>query len=436
MNQNNGRGLIVAAPASGSGKTVVTLGILRAFKNKGIDIGSLKIGPDFIDPAFHSLATGSPCRSIDFWSMRPATLNRQVFSTGTALIVAEGVMGLFDGAINGTGSTADVAALLGWPVVIILDVKGQGASAAAVVEGLARHRKDIAVGAVIFNRVGNERHRKMLETAIAPTGIPCLGYIPRSSELDLPSRHLGLVQAREHGDFQTWIDRAAGIVGTAIDLDALSDLAVPGTLATSGSDTLPLPSLGKHIAIARDDAFAFTYPHILDVWKSAGIALSFFSPLADEPVPAAADGIYLPGGYPELHASVLAQNRAFLSSLRDAARRDASIYGECGGFMVLGEVLIDGDGVAHKMAGLLPIQTSFSKRKLHLGYRKMVTQQASALGPAGLVFRGHEFHYATLSHASGNALFQVEDAIGESVPPAGCIQGSVCGSFLHIIDSG
>jgi len=429
------RGLIVAAPTSGSGKTVITLGLLRALKNKGTDIGSLKIGPDYIDPAFHSCATGLPCRNIDPWSMRPETLHQQISSTGTALMIAEGVMGLFDGAADGTGSTADAAALLGWPVVLVIDVKGQSASAAAVVEGFARHRKDVTVGGVILNRVGGERHRKLLETALAPTGIPCLGYVPRSSELDLPSRHLGLVQAREHSDFHSWVARVAAIVGNAVDLDRLADLAAMPPPATPKPALAPLSSLGLHIAVAQDDAFAFAYPHILGGWKSAGASITFFSPLADDPVPTAAEGIYLPGGYPELHAPVLAKNQTFLGSIRDAASRGAAIYGECGGFMVLGETLTDENGDAHKMAGLLPVHTSFADRKLHLGYRTMVTHQASALGPAGQSFKGHEFHYASLSQTAGSSLFRAADACGENGALVGCVQGTVCGSFLHIIDA-
>ena len=435
MTPRRGRGLIIAAPASGSGKTVITLGLLRALKNKGTDIGSLKIGPDYIDPAFHSYATGLPCRNIDIWSMRPETLHQQISSIGTALMIAEGVMGLFDGAADGTGSTADAAALLGWPVVLVIDVKGQSASAAAVVEGFARHREDVTVGGVVFNRVSGERHQRMLEAAIAPTGIPCLGCVPRSSELDLPSRHLGLVQAREHSDVHSWVARVAAIVGNAVDVDRLANLAAAPPPATPKPALASLCSLGLHIAVAQDDAFAFAYPHILEGWKSAGASITFFSPLADDPVPTAAEGVYLPGGYPELHAPVLDKNQTFLRSLRDAASRGAAIYGECGGFMVLGETLTDENGEVHKMAGLLPVHTSFAERKLHLGYRTMVTQQASALGPAGQSFKGHEFHYASLSQTSAAPLFRSADALGETSSLVGCVQGTVCGSFLHIIDA-
>ena len=344
-------------------------------------------------------------------------------------------MGLFDGAVDGTGSTADAAAKLGWPVVLVVDVKGQSASAAAVVEGFARHRDDVTVAGVIFNRVGGERHLRMLEEAIAPTGAPCLGHVPWSSDLDLPSRHLGLVQAREHGEFESWIERAAGIVGDAVDLDALTKLAAGYEPAAPNTGSQAIPPLGTHIAIARDDAFAFTYPHVLERWEQAGSTLSYFSPLADEPVPEIADGVYLPGGYPELHAAMLAGNSTFLGSLMDAASREANIYGECGGFMVLGEVLIDADGVSHPMAGLLAIETSFAERKLHLGYRTMVTQTDSALGPSGSVFKGHEFHYASITQTSGEPLFEAKDALGENTSLVGAASGTVCGSFMHIIDA-
>jgi len=430
-----GRGLIIAAPSSGSGKTMVTLGLLRALRNNCVDIGSLKIGPDYIDPAFHTFASGKPCRTLDPWSMRPETFHSQVAETGAEFLLAEGVMGLFDGAVDGTGSTADAAETLGWPVILVVDVKGQSASAAAVVEGFARHRKGVTLAGVIFNRVGGNRHKRMLEEALAPMRIPCLGHVPWSSDLELPSRHLGLVQAREHAEFETWIKTAADIIGSAVNLELLSDLAEKGSTPTLGQNPLPLPVFGSHVAIARDDAFAFTYPHILEAWEHAGATLSYFSPLADDPVPAEANGVYLPGGYPELHAATLGENETFLSSLKTAAGQGVNIYGECGGFMVLGDTLTDAEGIEHGMAGLLPVHTSFAERKLHLGYRSMVTQTDSALGPAGTLYKGHEFHYASITRSTGEPLFEAEDALGENKSLAGAVSGTVCGSFMHIIDS-
>lgn len=429
-------GLVIAAPASGSGKTIVTLGLLRAFSNSGLSVGSLKVGPDYIDTDFHRLASGQACRNYDLWAMRDMTLEDQLGALLPAsdLIIAEGVMGLFDGALDGSGSTADAAAKLGWPVVLVVDVKGQSASAAAVIEGFTNHRADIAVAGVIFNRVGGPRHRDILARAMVPLDIPVLGHVPWSAALDLPSRHLGLIQAREHGDLDAWLNEAAHLVSENISLDALRALAAPVAAPAANTNAPALPPLGQRISVARDDAFAFSYPHIFDGWRLAGAEVSFFSPLADEAPDNQADAIYLPGGYPELHAGRLAGNGKFLDGLRAAAESQVVIYGECGGYMVLGETLTDADGAAHPMAGLLPVTTSFAERKLHLGYRRAELLGDGPLGSRGRVFKGHEFHYATYDETGGTALFSAKDALGENVQSAGQRQGSVFGSFVHLID--
>lgn len=426
-------GLVIAAPQSGSGKTVVTLGLLRALRRAGVDAASCKVGPDYIDPRFHAAASGRPCRNLDPWAMRPATLAR-LAEQDVALLVVEGVMGLFDGAADGSGSTADLAALAGWPVVLVLDVARQGPSAAAVLHGFRSFRDDVAVAGVILNRVGSDSHKAIVRAALAPSGVPVLGAVRRDAALDLPSRHLGLVQAEEHADLDAFLDRAAERLAAAVDLEALRALARPACFAASGTGfTLPPP--GQRIAVAADAAFAFAYPHLLEDWRAQGAELQPFSPLADEAPAADADAVYLPGGYPELHAGRLAGNRRFLDGLRAAAARGAAVYGECGGYMVLGETLEDADGVTHAMAGLLPVATSFARRRLHLGYRRLATLADSPLGPAGTRLRGHEFHYASVtSPGTGDPLFRVSDAPGIDLGTMGSRRGSVCGSFLHMVD--
>jgi len=426
-------GLVIAAPNSGSGKTVVTLGLLRALRRAGVDVASCKVGPDYIDPRFHAAASGRPCRNLDPWAMRPETVAR-LAEQDAELLVVEGVMGLFDGAADGTGSTADLAALAGWPVVLVMDVARQGQSAAAVLHGFSRFRGDVAVAGVILNRVGSDSHEAMIRAALAPSGVPVLGAVRRDKALDLPSRHLGLVQAEEHGDLDAFLDRAAALLGAAVDLEALRALARPARFAVPGAG-FALPPLGQRIGVAADAAFAFAYPHLLEDWRAQGAELRPFSPLADEAPDAAADAVYLPGGYPELHAGRLAGNRRFLDGLRGAAARGAAVYGECGGYMVLGEALEDADGAAHAMAGLLPVATSFARRKLHLGYRRAVTLADSALGPVGTDLRGHEFHYASVTSAgAGEPLFRVSDARGTDLGALGSRRGTVCGSFLHVVD--
>jgi cobyrinic acid a,c-diamide synthase len=433
-------GIILAAPGTGSGKTTLTLALLGALKRRGFSIASCKVGPDYIDPAFHAAATGAPCVNLDAWAMRHATLATLIarLEDSSDLVLCEGMMGLFDGAgaAGESGSTADLASLTDWPVVLVVDSSSQAGSAAALLRGFASHRADVPLAGVIFNRVGGPRHAGMLEMA-ARTALPdlaVLGAVPQLAELALPERHLGLVQAGEHPALEAFLDRAAGLVAEAVDVDRLAALARPSHLAAA-THTLPLAPLGNRIAVARDLAFGFAYPAVLDGWREDGASLTFFSPLADEAPAGDADAVYLPGGYPELHAGTLAANRRFRDGLRTAAKRGAAIYGECGGYMAMGHGLIDARGERHEMTGLLPLETSFAQRRRSIGYRAMRLLSPGPLGEAGAPFRGHEFHYATIGdEGPGEALFATADADGASLGPAGRIDGRVMGSFLHIID--
>lgn len=437
----SGAGLIVAAPASGSGKTVFTLGLLRALADRGVKVRAAKVGPDYIDPAFLAAAARGPCPNLDSWALRPATLGARIADLGTAqLAVCEGVMGLFDGAPaqpgEPTGSTAEIAALTGWPVILVIDAARQAASAAALLRGFAAHRPDVRVAGVVFNRVGGAAHRALIEEACAAAvpEVALLGWLPRDPALALPERHLGLVQARETAEVDVRIAMIAGIVAAHIDIDALTALARPARIAAPDDAGPPIAPIGQRIAVARDDAFAFAYPETLAGWRRAGAELSFFAPLADEAPAADSDAVYLPGGYPELHAGRLAGAARFLAGLRDRATAGAAILGECGGAMMLGETLEDGDGVGHRMAGLLPFATSFKARRLHLGYRRCTLAADSPLGRAGSRFRAHEFHYATEIRGGGQPLFAVADSRGNALGPRGQIQGRVMGSFMHLID--
>lgn len=433
-----GGGLIIAAPASGSGKTVVTLAILRALARAGTSVASFKVGPDYIDPAFHAAASGRPCLNLDPWAMRPATVAGLLdrLCADADLVVGEGVMGLFDGAADGTGSTADVAAVTGWPVILVVDVRGQAASAAAVVRGFAAHRADVVVAGVVFNRVGSEAHIDALRRAMVPLEIPVLGFLPRDDDLALPERHLGLVQAAERDDLEAFLDGGADVAGRYLDLALLRSLARPARNAgAAAAGNAGLAPLGQRIAVARDVAFAFAYPAQLDAWRAAGATLSFFAPLSDEAPAADADAVFLPGGYPELYAGRLAANAGFLGGLRKAAARGASIYGECGGYMVLGDALIDAGGHSHAMAGLLPLTASFAQRRLHLGYRQAQLSAACALGDPGTAFRGHEFHYSVVrDEGPGDPLFRCSDARGTPLGDSGRRRGAIMGSFIHLID--
>jgi len=346
---------------------------------------------------------------------------------------------LFDGASATAGSTADLAATLGWPVVLIVDARAQAASAAAVVRGFASHRSDVSVAGVVFNRIGGERHAAVIAEACAlhVPDVRILGFLPRAEALRLPERHLGLIQAREHPALEAFLDQAAALVAEHVDIAALVGLACATRAGAPASSTgvAPIPPLGQRIAVADDAAFAFRYALVIDGWRAAGAEILPFSPLADHPPDATADAVYLPGGYPELHAGRLASNACFLAGLRAAAARGATVFGECGGYMVLGRGLVDAGGVCHPMAGLLPLETSFAERSLHLGYRRVRLAAETPLGPSGTFFRGHEFHYArTLSEGPGPALFEAADASGRALGTTGLIDGPVFASFIHLVD--
>ena len=435
-----GAGLILAAPASGSGKTLVTAGLLRLFRSRGLRVAAAKAGPDYIDPTFHALACGRPSGNLDVWAMRPATLSRLVgeLEAEAELVLCEGVMGLFDGAgpDGETGSTAALARLTGWPVVLVVDGRGQGASAAALVGGFARHDPAVPLAGAIFNRVASGRHAALLAAAMARhlPQIGFLGAVPQDATLALPERHLGLVPAREATSAEPVVARMAAAIAAHVDVGRLMSLARPSALGAARPPQ-PLPPPGGRIAVARDDAFLFAYPAVLDGWRRQGAMLSFFSPLADEAPAGDASAIFLPGGYPELYAARLAAAENFLAGLRRAAAVGATVYGECGGYMVLGETLQDAEGRVHRMAGLLPLATSFKERRLHLGYRAATLLGDGPLGAAGAGFRGHEFHYATtLSSGAAEPLFALRDASDVDLGTIGLRRGSVCGSFFHLID--
>ncbi|MEM8992434.1 MAG: cobyrinate a,c-diamide synthase [Pseudomonadota bacterium] len=428
------RGLVIAAPASGQGKTTVTLGLLGALRRAGWAVAAAKSGPDYIDPAFHAAATGRASVNLDPWACDVGQLRARAAAQGPAdLLVVEGAMGLHDGADDGSagghGGTADLAAALGLPVVLVLDAAGAGQGIAAVVDGVARWRQDVPIAGVLLNRVGSPRHAALLRRALQDR-LPVFGCLPRCPVLALPSRHLGLVQACETEALPHLLAAAAAWVADAVNLDSLA--AAAGPISGSAATVRHTPPLGQRIAVASDAAFAFAYPHHLSDWREQGAEILPFSPLADHGPDAAADAVFLPGGYPELHGGRLASAVQFRAGMAAAADRGAIIYGECGGYMVLGEGLTDADCRRHRMLGLLGLETSFAERRLHLGYRRL----RALAGPfGGAAFAGHEFHYATTLSACGEPLFAAQDAASRALPAAGLTAGRVMGSFAHLIEA-
>jgi len=426
------RGIILSAARSGSGKTVVTVGLQRALQRTGLRVAGAKTGPDYIDPAFHAAATGRPSLNLDGFAMAPSQLASLAHRVGrdADIVVAEGAMGLLDGVAGGGGSTAAVARALGWPVILVLDASGAAQSVAATAHGFATWPGGPPIAGTIVNRVASDRHGRMIAAGFAHIDVPLLGLLPRDDRLSLPARHLGLVQAGETAALDARIDAMADLVAAHIDLAAIQHAASP--IASSDSVRAHLRPPGQRIAVARDEAFAFLYPHLLDAWREAGAEVEFFSPLADEPPSASCDVCWLPGGYPELHAGSLAGNDRFLEGLRTFART-RPVHGECGGYMVLGTAIEDADGRAHRMADLLPLETSFKTRKLHLGYRRATWRAAMPFADAGETQVGHEFHYAGITASHGEPIADVVDGEGNSLPPAGTRNGRVTGSFFHLI---
>lgn len=428
-------GLLISAPASGAGKTTLTLGLARAFRDRGLAVQAFKSGPDYIDPAFHGAATGRASYNLDSWAMGRGQIAALIAGAAPAdLVLAEGSMGLFDGVARagetGTGASADIAALMGWPVVLVIDCSGQAQTAAAVARGLATFRAGVQVAGVVLNRVASPRHEALIREGMQAAGVIVFGALPRNGAVAMPERHLGLVQAEEHPELEALIAEAARFVAAHVDLDALLAAAAAGRPPVA-SPPRPRPP-GQRIALARDAAFSFIYPHLVQGWRAAGAEIVPFSPLANQAPDAQADCCWLPGGYPELHAPALAAADHFRTGLRRFAET-RPVHGECGGYMVLGAALIDKDGVAHEMAGLLGLVTSYEKRRMHLGYRLARLSAGLPGHDVGALLRGHEFHYSTILAQPDAALAEVTDAEGNAVAETGSHRGRVSGTFFHLI---
>lgn len=431
------RAIIVGAPRSGSGKTSVTIGLLRAMQRRGVKVRGAKSGPDYIDPGFHAAATGEDGVNLDSWAMPPGLLAALLGgqADGADAVVIESAMGLFDGipAEPGrSGAAADMARLFGVPVLLVLDVSGQSQTAAAIAKGFASYDPGVKIAGVVLNRLGSERHRRLAGEAIEALGLPVVGAVMRDASLTLPERHLGLVQAGEHADIDAHIEKLADVMERSIDIDRVLELMTP--LEPEGGDmSSALPPPGQRIALAQDAAFSFVYPHVARHWREAGAEIVPFSPLADEAPDAGCDVCWLPGGYPELHAGKLASAENFRAGVtRFSATKP--VHGECGGFMVLGDGLVDAEGVRHRMLGLLSHATSYAERKMNLGYRRARMKAASALGPAGMTVRGHEFHYSrVIEPGADEALAEIADGQGNALGASGARRGNVSGTFFHAI---
>ena len=393
--------LVIAGVSSGVGKTSLTLGLVRAFSRRGMRVQPFKVGPDFLDPTYLSRAAGRPCYNLDGW-MGNREHVQQLFSNACAdadLAIIEGVMGLFDGSdpASNTGSTAEIAAWLGAGVVLVVHAHGMARSVVPVAKGFAEFDPSVNLVGVIANHVGSPRHVSWLRSALASEDAPkLLGAVPRNSLPSLPSRHLGLVTANEQTFSDATLDELADACEKHLDLDAILSAAKP--IPVVKPTPRPLSGNGSRVrlGVARDEAFHFAYPENLSALVDSGADLVFFSPLSDAALPEGLDGIYIPGGYPELFAAPLAENRSMRESIRQFGQSGSVVYGECGGLMYLGRSIVDEQGAEHEMVGLAPITTRKLDRLKTLGYVEATLREPCLWGTPGAVLRGHEFHYSEI----------------------------------------
>jgi cobyrinic acid a,c-diamide synthase len=418
--------MVVAGTHSGVGKTTVTLGLLAALRRRGLTVQPFKVGPDFIDLLHHRRAAGRNSRSLDGWMLEPE-VNRGIFARHTAdadAAVVEGVMGFYDGSgsKDDRGSTAEMAKLLDLPVLLVIDAAAMARSAAALIHGFVSFDPQVRFAGVILNRVGGERHAEMIREAVGDA-IPILGALPRASDLVVPERHLGLHLPHEANP--SYIDRAADLIEDRIDLDQLLAGSRVARRVTEPR-LLPRPRAVR-IGVARDEAFCFYYEDNLELLAESGAELIEFSPIRDR-LPADLDGVYLGGGYPELHADELADNIGTKASIRELARAGAPIYAECGGMMYLAEHL-HVDAGSHAMCGVLPLSTRMPG-KLHLGYVEVTT--TGGLFGAGQTVRGHVYHHSELEgRVEAACTYRVRTSRGEA-SEEGYSLGNALGSYIHL----
>jgi len=425
------RGFLIAAPSSGSGKTTITLGLLRLFARRGMEVQPFKCGPDYLDTMLHAMAasTGEASRpglNLDTFMTSKAHVH-SLFARHAAsadISVVEGVMGLFDGAERAQGSSAEIAALLGLPVIMVIDASKMAYTAAPILYGFKHFDPSVKVAGVIFNRVGSPSHYSYLETAAKDVGVEPLGYLPRNSDITISERHLGLNTSAEY-DREKLIDAMADHVGQTVNIERLLEVA-----QIELPEVEPIHPVAKKpdkvIAVARDEAFNFIYHANIEALKRYG-QVRFFSPIHDRELPEA-DLVYLAGGYPELHAEALAANADMRNAIAEWCRNGGATYAECGGLMYLGQTLTLADGATHPMCGVLDLDTTMQEARLTLGYRKVYPA-----GTDGVELRGHEFHYSRISRQGEiDSVAEIRNARDQEVPTSLFRVGNTIASYLHL----
>ena len=433
-----GKIIAVTNQKGGVGKTTVTAGIIAALTRRGYRVQPFKAGPDFIDPTYHQMACGVPCRNLDTWLLKPEVV-LELFARATRncdVAVVEGVMGLFDGhdGLSEAGSTAQLAKLLGAPVILVADASKVARSIAAEVLGFQQFDHQLDLAGVVLNGIAGDRHFDFCQPQIeVTTHLPVLGYLPRREDLRQPERHLGLVPTVEGTVLKEWYDRLVAQVEETIDLERVMTIARQAR--TPGAEVVVYPQEARPqratIAVARDKAFSFYYQDSLDLLEAWGATLLPFSPLEDTGLPQGARGVYIGGGFPEMYDRELAENTAMMEALRQAARRGLPIYGECGGLMYLGNSLTNSEGVCHQMVGLIPVASSMEGSRLNLGYREVEALRHGPVMRRGQRVRGHEFHWSILEQppSESQAVYEVLD---QQDRLEGFGAGSVWASYVHL----
>ena len=421
--------MVVAGTHSGVGKTTVATGIMAALRERGLEVASAKAGPDFIDPGYHALATGRPPRNLDPWMCGLEAVGSLAAraAAGADVLVVEGVMGLFDGAADGSASsTADVALALDAPVVLVVDGSAMSASVAALVRGYRDHVRGLRLAGVILNRVNSDLHRQLLRESLDAIGVPVLGCLARSEEFCWRDRHLGLVPVAEQpSQVRDSLARLGAAVRRGCDLDGIMDIARSAADLGAPAPLMPERVGSCRIAVAGGAAFTFTYQDNVEALEAAGARIVGFDPRRDRSLPPDVDGLVIGGGFPEVHAQDLSANTSLLADARDRIGDGLVTWAECGGLLWLCEAL---DG--HRLAGVLAASGSMTEH-LRLGYRQATALADSPLAVAGTTLRGHEFHYSTVQpQHSDPAAFMLESRAGRR--EEGFVSGTLVATYLHM----
>ena len=427
--KNNFPRLIIAATQSGSGKTTITAGLIGALKRRGLDVQPYKVGPDYIDTGWHALACGQPSHNLDSWLVGADNI-RKIFADTAShayISIVEGVMGLYDGGRDGQSSTAEISKLLNAPVVLIVDAKSVGTSAAAIALGFREFDRSVNLAGVILNRLGSASHERMIVDALDRLGIKVFGALHRNDEFALPERHLGLVPTTENFAVDA-LEKICAAVESQVDVDALIKLAEsapPIENFVRGEKISPVTKIG----VARDAAFNFYYDASLSVLERLGAQIEFFSPLDDETLPEV-DGLIIGGGFPEMFASQLERNKKIRTEIFHAAADGLPIFAECGGFMYLMNRLIDFDGRAFDMCGVFDGCATMTRRLQRVGYVTAELASDCVVGRQGQTFHAHEFRYSVTDVEQN--LFDCERLRDDSNFTAGVAVGNVAASYLHV----